>query len=116
GTQGTVNGVVYEVTQVATESRSGKVVVTDGSAATGDVTIPAEMELDGLSYTVAELGDRAFQNNTALTVIDFSATSIKTVGQSCFAGCTALTTVKPSSDRNVYTVLERNAFQGCTSL
>lgn len=116
GTQVTVNGVVYEVTQVATESRSGKVVVTDGSAATGDVTIPAEMELDGLSYTVAELGDRAFQNNTALTGIDFSATSIKTVGQSCFAGCTALTTVKPSSDRNVYTVLERNAFQGCASL
>ena len=63
---------------------------------------------------VSEVYDYAFENNTDLTVIDFSQNSgwLKNIGIKSFAECTGLTgnLNLPSSIRN----LNIGSFQGCT--
>lgn len=63
---------------------------------------------------VSDVYDYAFENNTELTVIDFSQNGgwLKNIGVKSFAECTGLTGdfVLPSSIRN----LNIGSFQGCT--
>lgn len=63
---------------------------------------------------VSEVYDYAFENNTALTSIDFSKNygRLKNLGIKCFAECTGLTgeLVLPSSVRKMNIA----SFQGCT--
>lgn len=65
---------------------------------------------------VSEVYDYAFENNTALTALDFSQNGgwLKNLGVKCFAECTSLTGTLnlPSSIRK----LGLGAFQGCTGL
>ena len=47
-------GIVYEL------NGDGTITLTDGSNATGSITIPAAVEQDGESYPVTSVGDNAF--------------------------------------------------------
>ena len=66
------------------------------------------------SYTVLEIADYAFLNNTAIENISFSnAKSIDVIGEFAFSGCTSLKSV------NIPMTLDKigyAAFMGCTSL
>ena len=62
--------------------------------------------------TVLDLGSGVFSNCTALKKVNFS-TDLKTIGNSCFAGCTALTEFTVP---NGVTSLGSGAFSGCKYL
>ena len=94
--------LIYTVTKVAAESTYGTVAVSDGTQASGNVIIPATVEIEGLKYDVKELGSGAFHGNTQLTGIDLSAASISVIGSDCFADCTSLSSVR-GSEAIVYT-------------
>lgn len=75
-----------------------------------DVVVPNKLS----AYTVLEIADYAFLNNTAIENISFSnAKSIDVIGEFSFAGCTSLKSV------NIPSTLDKigfASFMGCTSL
>ena len=76
----------------------------------------APKDLEGVytvPHTVGLIYSKAFENCTRLTAVDMSQCHGTTVGESTFAGCTALQWVKlPESIDRVY----GSAFEGCTAL
>ena len=75
-----------------------------------DVVVPNKLS----TYTVLEIADYAFLNNTAIENISFSnAKSIDVIGEFAFMGCTSLTSVNISSN---ISEIKGQTFQNCTSL
>ena len=68
------------------------VTLTNGSSATGSITIPAAVEHGGTSYPVTSIGDNAFQYCRQLVSVTFSG-SIDCIGYSAFYDCDGLKTV-----------------------
>lgn len=76
------------------------------------VTIPATVKLEGVTYKVTKIADKAFQKNKNLTKITLGS-NIKTIGKNAFDGCTKLKTVK--LDTNLKTI-GNYAFRKCTAI
>ena len=76
------------------------------------VTIPATVEIDGVTYKVTKIADNAFKGNKTVTKVTIGS-NIKTIGKNAFSGATKLK--KVSIGKNV-TEIEANAFKGCSSL
>lgn len=68
------------------------VTLTNGSSATGSITIPAAVEQDGINYPVTSIGDSAFENCGALESVTFSG-KVDSIGDSAFASCWQLVSV-----------------------
>lgn len=68
------------------------VTLTDGSNATGSITIPATIEKDGTIYPVTGVGDWAFGQCFALESVTFSG-NVGSIGDHAFRDCTVLNTV-----------------------
>ena len=83
-----IGGITYEISSLPTATSNGKLKLTDGKSVSGSVTLADGLEYEGGRYDVVELGYAAFMGNTAVTGVDLSATSVKTVGQNCFRNCT----------------------------
>lgn len=114
----TQDAITYTITSAASASRSGKLTVSDGTQAQGDVVIPETIVIDGLNYEVTKIGDRAFAQNAQLTSIDLSNTNLSSsgaLGASCFEGCSALTQVL-FPDNGSRLSIGRSAFRDCTAL
>ena len=111
----TIAGIEYEVDRVATADRNGALTLTNGKAARGALVLADGIEYAGGKYDVTELAANAFSGNTVLTSLDMSASSVKTIGQSCFRDCTALSGVQFSAN-NVTNMQKSGVFSGCTSL
>lgn len=111
----TIGGIEYEVTRAATADRNGALTLTNGKAASGELVLTDGIEYAGGKYDVTELAANAFSGNTVLTSLDMSASSVKTIGQSCFRDCTALSGVQFSAN-NVTNMQKSGVFSGCTSL
>jgi len=79
---------------------------------TGTITIPSTVENEGTTYTVTQLGFRAFHQCEGLTIVNLPST-ITTFGQAAFARCTSLTTVNIPEG---ITSISNEVFWGCTSL
>lgn len=81
--------------------------------ATGTLIIPATIG----NYTVTAIGDGAFKTS-AITELDCSAaTGLQRIGESAFADCNQLTTVKfPALDNSSLTEIGALAFQHDTAL
>ena len=87
-----VNGIYYNAS-----ASSGKATVTYRDANlnsySGDITIPAKVNYNGVSYSVTSIGDRAFQDCIYLTSIEIP-NSVKTIGFGAFSFCTGLTSIE----------------------
>ena len=74
----------------------------------GEVIVPSTV----YSYTVTEIADNAFSNNTAIEYIEIPST-VKDIGEYAFYGCTNLKkAVLPAS----VTMIKDATFYGCTKL
>ena len=88
------------------------VTLTDGSNATGSITIPATIEKDGTIYPVTSVGGNAFRRCFALESVTFSG-NVGSIGNFAFQDCDALNTVTFSG--NVDSI-GNYAFDICTAL
>ena len=88
------------------------VTLTNGSSATGSITIPAAVEQDGINYPVTSIGDNAFAYCWQLVSVTFSG-NIDSIGDFAFQNCDALNTVTFSG--NVGSIRDY-AFLDCTAL
>jgi hypothetical protein len=61
-------------------------VTKEGIGYTGEVTIPASFEYEGIIYNVTSIGNEAFQSDLGLTSITIP-NSVTSIGNSAFAGC-----------------------------
>ena len=111
----TIDGIEYEVDRLPTETANGQLTLTDGKSYSGALVLADGIEYAGGKYDVTELAANAFSGNTALTSIDMTDSSVKTIGQSCFRDCTALSGVQFSAN-SVTNMQKSGVFSGCTSL
>ncbi len=88
------------------------VTLTDGSSATGAITIPDAIEKGGTSYPVTGVGDWAFYRCGALKTLTFSS-SVDSIGDNAFQYCIALDTVTFSGDVGS---IGYGAFESCGAL
>ena len=88
------------------------VTLTNGSSATGSITIPAAVEQDGISYPVTSVGDIAFENCGALESVTFSG-DVGSIGNTAFENCWQLVSVTFSGN---VSDIGRYAFWYCTAL
>lgn len=111
----TIAGIEYEVDRVAAADLNGALTLTNGAAASGALVLADGIEYAGGLYDITALEDDAFKGNNALTSIDMSASSVKSIGKYCFRGCTALSDVRFAED-TVTNMLYTGVFSGCTNL
>ena len=88
------------------------VTLTDGSSATGEITIPATIEKGGISYPVTSVGGKAFENCLQLVSVTFSG-NIDSIGVDAFSHCWQLVSVTFSG--NVGSIGDY-AFVNCDAL
>lgn len=83
------------------------------TAVSGTLTVPAALD----NYTVAAIGNEAFKD-AAITELDLTAaTGLQRIGESAFADCSQLTTVKfPALDNSSLTEIGALAFHHDTAL
>lgn len=66
-----------------------------------NITIPATVSIDGISYKVTSVADAAFKGNKKLTKVTIGK-NVTTIGKEAFRGCTKLKTV--TLGKNVTTI------------
>ena len=82
------------------------------SGTSGDVYIPAYVDIAGINHKVVEVESRAFLGNTSISAVYLPEGIIK-IGDKAFEGCTSLNTVATPS---TLTHIGASAFSGCSSL
>lgn len=90
------------------------VEVTSASSGyySGDIVIPETVEIDGVTYTVTSIGQKAFSKCVDMTSI-FIPNTVKKIGISAFYSCNSLTKINiPSS----VTKIAAGAFDSCSKL
>ena len=114
-TAGSWSGNTYTDNQGITYQLNGDFITVTGTSTNfsgGEITIPAAVEQDGISYPVTSIGYGAFRNCGALEKVTFSG-NVDSIGDSAFRNCTALESVTFSGDVGSIRDL---AFRHCTAL
>ncbi len=93
-------------------SNGSDVTIAAEQNPSGDVVIPATITVDGKTYIVTGLEEKAFYRASALTSITIESTSVTEIAARAFYGCSSLTSINVPS---VMLIGER-AFQHCTAL
>ena len=107
----TKTGVSYKITQ--SDAANGTVeYIGAGKNAKGTVSIPATVNLNGISYKVTSVAKDAFKGNKSITKVTVGK-NITTIGKNAFSGCTKLKTVTLGSN---VTKIEEKAFYNCKAL
>lgn len=76
------------------------------------MSIPSQVEINGITYNVTAIAEGALRGNTKITYISVPY-SVTEVGKYAFKGCASLTKVSTLKYvKNIY----QEAFEGCTSL
>lgn len=126
------DGIYYGITSTADKT---VVVVVGDAKHSGDVTIPATVAYNGMTYRVTSIGEHAFYDcsNLASIVIPEGVTSIRDyafydcssltsivipkgitfIGKTAFSYCSSLTSIVIPE---TVTAIESSAFYGCSSL
>ena len=102
-----VDGIYYNI--LSEDERTVEVTESPYGYA-GDVVIPAEVTYDGGTYSVTAIGDWAFSDCSALTLV--SMPEVLTIGGGAFDGCSALTLVSMPE----VTTIGDWAFSECSAL
>ena len=76
------------------------------------VTVPATVEVGGVTYKVTAIAEGAFKNNKKLTSVTINK-NVTTIGADAFSGCTKLKSIV--IPKNI-TTIGKNAFGGCKKL
>jgi len=111
----TVDGVTYTITDatnktVAIGTEASTAAISTSTA--GAFTIPSSVSYNGANYVVTAIGDDAFYNCRAITLVTIP-NNITSIGKEAFRDCEGLTSVTiPSS----VTILGDDAFYGCSNL
>ena len=111
-----VDGIYYNLN---TDAKTAKVTYQGASYATsaatyytGDVTIPSTIEVDGTTYTVTAIGERAFYYCSSVTSVTMPS-SITAIEGVAFQHCSAMTDVNFSE--NITSIADWS-FGNCTKL
>ena len=105
-----VDGIYYVKTGDNTASVTYK--DTDYNTYSGNISIPKQVDYEGVTYRVTGISFEAFKDCPDLTKVTMSK-RIKSIGYNAFENCTSLT--KVTIPDNV-TAIGANAFNGCTAL
>lgn len=88
------------------------VQVVDVNNIVAEITIPASVTYNDVTYQVTELGDSCFYHGTSRTSITLSD-GVTTIGRNCFEGCTNLASINLPS---TLVSIGASCFKKCTSL
>lgn len=110
GTTFKAKKISYKVTGNTAGNMTVAYLKPDGSKSS--ITIPDTVKLNGVTYKVTSIGDKAFKNQKKLTKITIGA-NVKSIGKEAFSGCTKLTTVKGGKN---LTTIGNKAFFNCKAI
>ncbi|MCR5017319.1 MAG: leucine-rich repeat domain-containing protein [Bacteroidales bacterium] len=109
----TVGGVEYNFEVIVSKIPFVRLTpVSVPSAVKGDITLPTTAEYDGVTYTVTQIGQRAFFDYTGITSVTLPKT-LSQIENEAFAGCTSLQTINTPQPLSV---IGEYAFDGCSGL
>lgn len=108
GTPVTAGRNVYKVT-VSTDKKKEVKFVRPVDKAETNVVIPAKISVNGLRYSVTEIGSKACKKHTKLKTV-LIASNVTKIGGSAFEGCKNLVAIKING-KKVKSV-GKNAFKG----
>ena len=103
------NGIYYGITSTADKTVE---VVVGETQYSGDVTIPATVAYDGITYRVTTIGDYAFGDCSSLTSITLPE-SLTSIGEYVFQFCSSLASIVIPEG---VTSIEDGTFSCCSSL
>lgn len=108
-----VDGVYYNlVTKLKIAEVTNETGGTFDASYSGNVIIPEEIIVDGVSYKVTSIGESTFQNCHYLKSVDLP-NSVTSIGSGAFSQCDGLISVNLGDS---ITTIERAAFINCMSL
>ena len=111
GDRFTVGKYIYKVTKASGNNRTVEFVKAKKKTEK-KITVPASVKIEGKTYKVTSIGDKAFQKNTSLTSVTIGK-NVTSVGNYAFAGCSKLTSVTIG---NSVTSIGSYAFDQCSKL
>ncbi len=86
--------------------------VSAPSVVKGDITLPTTAEYDGVTYTVTQIGERAFRDYAGITSVTLPKT-LSQIEDEAFAGCKSLQAINTPQPLSV---IGEYAFDGCSGL
>ncbi len=104
----TKGGVIYQVYNA--EDELAAIIGSDN--ASGEVKIVSPVEIDGNNYSVTDIVDFSFKNNTAITSVVIPE-SVRKIGDEAFYGCKNLAKIELGKSVNQ---IEPRAFAGIDKL
>ena len=105
-----VNGIYYN--QYTLSSVEVTYKNTSYNTYSGSLTIPSSITVNGKTYIVLRIGDKAFNQCRSLTSVSLP-TGLSSIGQDAFSYCTSLTSINLPS---TLTKIETDAFENCEAL
>lgn len=105
GTSYTISGNEYKVSKPGAE-----VILVRTSKTTKNVTVPAQIYAQGITYKVTSIGAKAFNNNKKLTKVTIGTNIVK-IDSNAFFNCKNLKTVTIKSVRLTKKVANKKAFK-----
>ena len=109
----TIGGIEYNFEVIVSKMTYVRLTpISLPSAVKGDITLPAMAEYDGVTYTVTQIGQRAFRDYTGIISVTLPKT-LSQIEEEAFAGCTSLQAINTPQPLSV---IGEYAFDGCSSL
>ena len=105
GTSYTISGNEYKVSKPGAE-----VILVKTSKTTKNVTVPAQIYAQGITYKVTSIGAKAFNNNKNLTKVTIGTNIVK-INRNAFFNCKNLKTVIIKSVRLTGKTANKKAFK-----
>ena len=103
-----VDGICYNILS----EEDMNVEVTIGNGYTGAVIIPDNVTYNGVSYSVTDIGEYAFNGCSNLTSVDIP-NSVVSIGSASFQSCTGLKSIEIP---NSVEYIGESSFYGCSGL
>ena len=109
----TKDKITYECFKNAdVDNATTSAILVKSATSTADVSIPASVELNSISYKVTSIAESAFNGNTKLESLTLSE-DVKKIGSNAFKGCKNLKKMWLPSTLNE---IDEAAFDGCDNV